>query len=69
MGILMDDFAQGRNVTPLPLGVGSFTWETKIQALLPSSQWQLADEWASEKLNVRDALGHVSGLPRYVLIQ
>ena len=65
----MDDYAQGRNVTPLPSGIGSFTWETKIQALFPPSEWALADSYATAKLNVRDALGHVSGLPRYVLVR
>ena len=64
LGLLMEDFAHGRNVTALPVGVQSLTWETKIKALLPDEDWQLEDDWATEKLNLRDALSHVSGLPR-----
>ncbi len=65
MGILMDDFAQGKNVTPLPPGLGSFTWKTKVQELFPEqdSEWQLSDHWASEKANIFDIFSHVSGLP------
>ncbi|KAF9232374.1 beta-lactamase/transpeptidase-like protein [Melanogaster broomeanus] len=33
--------------------------------LLP--EWQLMDEWASERANLRDILSHVSGLPRHDL--
>lgn len=62
----MDDFASGRNVTPLPLGVEQFDWHTKVKDILPD-EWELMDEWASEKANIRDVLSHVSGLPRYVL--
>ena len=67
LGLLMDDFAQGVNATALPAGVDAFTWETKVKALLPAEDWELADEWATEKLNLRDALSRVSGLPRYVM--
>lgn len=52
----------GRNVTPLPDGVNRFDWETKLVDLLPDD-WELQDAWASQKTNLRDALGHVSGLP------
>lgn len=69
MGILMDDFAHGRNVTALPEGVRAFTWDTKIQDLFPDkADWALAGEWAGEKANVRDVLAHVSGLPACVYI-
>lgn len=66
MGILIEDFAQGRNVTPLPSGLSSFTWDTKVQDLFPGkeSEWQLMDHWANEKADIRDILSHVSGLPR-----
>ncbi|EPS99303.1 hypothetical protein FOMPIDRAFT_114665 [Fomitopsis schrenkii] len=64
VGILMDDFAQGRNVTPLPAGITIFDWETKLVHLLPG-EWALEYEWASEKANVRDALSHVTGMPRH----
>lgn len=67
MGILMDDFAQGKNVTALPHGLQSFTWETKIQDLLPG-EWELSDRWATEKADLRDVLSHVSGLPRHVRV-
>ena len=63
VGILIDDFAQGRNVTPLPEGVTTFDWQTKLIDLLPG-EWELEDEWASKKANVRDALTHVTGMPR-----
>ena len=63
MGILMDDFARGRNVTALPPGLSTFDWDTKVQALLPYD-WLLEDEWSTKKANVRDILGHVSGMTR-----
>ncbi|THH28090.1 hypothetical protein EUX98_g6096, partial [Antrodiella citrinella] len=69
IGILMDDFAHGRNVTPLPHGLTEFTYDTKVRALFPGndSDWLLPDTWASEKANIRDVLGHVSGLPRDIM--
>ncbi|PSR72067.1 hypothetical protein PHLCEN_2v12048 [Hermanssonia centrifuga] len=63
VGILIDDFAQGKNVTVLPPKLRTFTWDTKIKHLLP--EWNLVDEWATEKANVKDILSHVSGLPRH----
>ncbi|KAI0753784.1 beta-lactamase/transpeptidase-like protein [Fomes fomentarius] len=64
-GILMDDFAQGRNATPLPHGMRKFTYETKIQSLFPGDEvWKLKDEWATKKANVRDLLSHVTGVTR-----
>lgn len=66
-GILMDDFAQGRNATPLPHDVRKFTYETKIQSLFPGDDvWKLKDEWATKKANVRDLLSHVTGVTRCV---
>lgn len=62
MGILMNDYTTGKNSTPLPSGVEVFNWETKIKDILPG--WALLDTWATEKANIRDILGHVSGLPR-----
>ncbi|KAL4251706.1 class-A beta-lactamase family protein [Abortiporus biennis] len=64
MGILMDDFANHRNVTPLPPNIDTFDWQTKVKDLLPS-EWELRDEWASTKSNLEDILSHVSGLPRH----
>lgn len=63
MGILMDDFSHGRNVTALPLGVSQFNWYTQVTDLLPGD-WQLLDEWASLKGELRDIMSHQSGLPR-----
>jgi hypothetical protein len=63
LGLLMDDFAQGRNVTPLPDHLSGFSWDTKLKDLLPND-WKLMDPWASEAVSIRDALSHVSGLPR-----
>lgn len=64
LGLLMDDYANGRNVTPLPRSVAQFDWDTKVRDLLPDD-WKLEDEWASEKTNIRDMLGHVTGMPRH----
>ena len=66
VGILMDDFAHGRNVTPLPTGLNRFDWYTPVKDLLPGD-WQLMDESASEHAQMRDILSHQSGVPRYVL--
>lgn len=60
----MDDFAHGRNVTPLPTGLTRFDWDTKVADILPE-EWALQDAWTSEKANMRDILSHVSGMPRY----
>lgn len=69
LGILMEDFASGKNATPLPPGVTSFSWDTKIADLLRDdpSGWKLQDEWANAKANVRDILSHVTGLPDHDL--
>lgn len=66
LAILMDDFHYGRNATPLPHHVSSFNWETKIKDLLPD-EWMLKDQWQYEKITLRDALSHVSGLIGCVL--
>lgn len=59
----MDDYAIGKNSTPLPSALKTFTWETKIKDLLPG-EWVLQDKWATEKANVLDILSHTSGMPR-----
>ncbi|KAI1786346.1 beta-lactamase/transpeptidase-like protein [Ganoderma leucocontextum] len=64
VGLLMDDFAGGRNVTPLPSGLSRFDWDTKVRDLLPS-EWGYQDEWAERSLTLRDAFSHLSGLPRH----
>ncbi|KAI0640979.1 beta-lactamase/transpeptidase-like protein [Trametes meyenii] len=63
-GLLIDDFAHGRNITPLPPSVSRFDWDTKIASMLPD-EWALDDEWTTRTANFRDAFGHVTGLPRY----
>ncbi|KAI6121290.1 beta-lactamase/transpeptidase-like protein [Pisolithus sp. B1] len=63
LGILMDDFANGKNITALPPGLTELTWYTKVKDLLPG-EWQLIDEWASERANLKDILSHVTGVPR-----
>jgi hypothetical protein len=63
VGLLIDDFAHGRNITPLPAGLTELTWDTKVKDLLPDD-WKLEERWASEKASLRDVLSHVSGLPR-----
>ncbi|KAH8093156.1 beta-lactamase/transpeptidase-like protein [Cristinia sonorae] len=69
LGILMDDFSNGRNVTALPPSITKFSYDTKVHELFPGedSDWKLVDKWASSKANLRDVLGHVSGLPRHDL--
>ncbi|KAI0632695.1 beta-lactamase/transpeptidase-like protein [Trametes polyzona] len=64
VGLLIDDFAHGRNVTPLPDGVTRLDWNTKIADILPE-EWDLEDPWAARAANIRDVLGHVTGLPRH----
>ncbi|KAI0271642.1 beta-lactamase/transpeptidase-like protein [Gloeopeniophorella convolvens] len=66
MGILIDDFAHGRNATPLPPSVTSLTWESKLADILPDD-WELMDPWASKKASLIDILSHVSGMPRHDL--
>ena len=66
----MDDFAHGRNTTPLPAGLARFDYDTKVTDLLPDELgWGLhevnGNDWATRKASVRDILGHVSGLPRH----
>ncbi|KAG1754554.1 beta-lactamase/transpeptidase-like protein [Suillus lakei] len=62
LGILIDDFDHGRNVTPLPTALTEFNWHTLVQDILPG-EWQLMDDWASKKANLKDILSHMSGLP------
>ena len=63
----MEDFAYGRNKTPLPPTIQApFNWNSKMAELFPD-EWLLQDEWASEKATVKDILAHLSGFPRYAL--
>lgn len=45
---------------------GVLDWDSKVKDLLPEGAWGLEDEWASEKANLRDLLGHMTGMPRCV---
>lgn len=65
MGMLIEDFAQGRNHTPLPAGVSTLSWQTKLTDILPGD-WELSDHWASKKANLIDILTHLSGMSRYI---
>ncbi|KAL5489890.1 hypothetical protein ACEPAI_4722 [Sanghuangporus weigelae] len=64
LGILIDDYAYGKNTTPLPDSLRRLDWDTKIKHVLPG-EWQLQDEWTTEKVNFKDILSHTSGLPRH----
>ncbi|KAI0027306.1 beta-lactamase/transpeptidase-like protein, partial [Vararia minispora EC-137] len=66
LGLLMDDFAQGQNTTPLPEGLLRFDWDTKVKDLLPD-EWVLMDRWATEMATIHDILSHVSGIPAHDL--
>lgn len=61
----MDDFDHGRNRTPLPHPLTTFSWETKLKDLLPDD-WRPRDQFQYEKTNLRDILSHMSGLAGYV---
>ncbi|KAI0253805.1 beta-lactamase/transpeptidase-like protein [Lactifluus subvellereus] len=61
LGILIEDFAQGRNTTPLPIGLSTLNWQTKLASILPGD-WELSDPWASQKANLIDILSHVHDL-------
>ncbi|KAF8495154.1 beta-lactamase/transpeptidase-like protein [Russula emetica] len=61
LGIVIDDFAHGRNTTSLPAGLSTLTWKTKVADIL-LNDWELMDPWASQKANLIDILSHVSGV-------
>ncbi|KAJ6559846.1 beta-lactamase/transpeptidase-like protein, partial [Mycena capillaripes] len=64
LGILMQDFATGKNTTALPHGLAEFNWNTKLRDLLPG-EWMTEDEFSTSKANLVDLLSHVTGLPRH----
>ena len=68
VGLLMDDYAHGRNVTPLPEDLKVFDWDTKVKDIVPKELiWSLkpidGDDSATRNAKIKDVLGHVSGLP------
>ncbi|KAJ7803451.1 beta-lactamase/transpeptidase-like protein [Mycena olivaceomarginata] len=64
LGILMQDFATGKNATALPHAVTEFNWDTKLRDLLPG-EWMTEDEFSTSKANLVDLLSHVTGFPRH----
>ncbi|KAJ6510503.1 beta-lactamase/transpeptidase-like protein [Mycena sanguinolenta] len=62
LGILMQDFADGKNKSALPNNVDKFNWDTKMRDLLPD-EWMTEDPWTTEKASLKDLLSHVTGLP------
>ncbi|KAJ7292859.1 beta-lactamase/transpeptidase-like protein [Mycena rebaudengoi] len=56
LGILMEDFAAGKNKTALP-----------PTDLLPE-EWMVEDPWTNKKANLKDLLSHVTGLSGYILL-
>ena len=65
MGLLIEDYASGKNVTPLPDGLPRLDWDTKLKDILPE-EWQLMDTTASDLTSVKDILSHQTGVPRSV---
>jgi CubicO group peptidase (beta-lactamase class C family) len=63
LGLVINDFEHGRNVTALPAGLGELKWSSKLKDVLP--EWSSTDQDIYEHLTLRDALSHVSGYPRY----
>ncbi|KAH9922373.1 beta-lactamase/transpeptidase-like protein [Fomitopsis serialis] len=63
LGILMEDYALGRNVTALPHKVDRVDFETKIQDVFRADDPPLfADSWARSQASFRDVLLHMSGI-------
>ncbi|KAJ7078076.1 beta-lactamase/transpeptidase-like protein [Mycena epipterygia] len=62
LGILMQDFSEGKNKSALPDGVSELSWSTKMYNLLPD-EWMVEDKWTTNKADLRDLLSHVTGLP------
>ena len=64
----MDDYAHGRNMTPLPEGLKVFDWDTRVKDLLPKElNWSLkpidGDDSATRNVKIKDIMAHLSGLP------
>ncbi|KAK7028283.1 beta-lactamase domain-containing protein [Favolaschia claudopus] len=64
LGILMQDFADGKNQTALPPSVRKFDWDTKVRDLLPD-EWMTEDPFGTEKATLKDLLAHRTGLPAH----
>ncbi|KAJ7049644.1 hypothetical protein C8F01DRAFT_1349343 [Mycena amicta] len=64
LGILMQDFANGKNTTALPTGITQFDWSTKMKDLLPG-EWEMDNEWGTDKADLKDLLSHRTGLPNH----
>ncbi|KAJ7064936.1 beta-lactamase/transpeptidase-like protein [Mycena amicta] len=55
LGILMQDFVDGKNVTALPDAISEFNWNAKLRDLL-LDEWALEDQWTTEKADLKDLL-------------
>ena len=64
LGILIQDFADGKNKSALPKNVEKFNWDTKMRDLLPD-EWMTEDPWTAEKASLKYLFSHVTaaGLP------
>ena len=67
LGILMQDFMDGKNKSALPDAVAEFNWDAKMRDLLPE-EWMVEDKWTTDKASLKDLLSHVTGLPMSVLL-
>ncbi|KAJ7640499.1 beta-lactamase/transpeptidase-like protein [Mycena polygramma] len=65
LGILMQDFADGKNKSALPERITEFTWDTKMRRDLLPDEWMTEDEWTTSKASLKDLLSHVTGLPAW----
>ena len=63
MGIIINDFAHGRNTNSPPADLLTLSWKTKVADILPNG-WKPMDSWASEKANLIDILTHLTGVGR-----
>lgn len=50
-------------MTPLPSSLAELSWSSKLKDVL--SDWSVADRDIYAHLSLRDALSHMSGLPRH----
>ncbi|KAI9509853.1 beta-lactamase/transpeptidase-like protein [Russula earlei] len=66
LGMLIEDYANGRNSTPLPGNLTTLSWKTKVIDILPDS-WGLLDPWATQKASLIDILTHMTGVANHDL--
>ncbi|KZP01817.1 beta-lactamase/transpeptidase-like protein [Calocera viscosa TUFC12733] len=61
LGLLIEDYKDGRGKVPLPAGV-HLNWDTKVASLLPG-EFVLQDAYASTHVSLADLCSHLSGVP------